>query len=93
MRILDLFLPEPPINNILDQQLLLNRMIEAETHSAYDTDRHCLFILSLLCTDVAFHDITSNEVPMDNKNLQKIYHIWDKNANRFSFGRKKRRKE
>jgi hypothetical protein len=59
MRIFDPLLSKAPVNHVLDQQFLFNRMIHAETHSADDADGYRLFILSLLRTYIAFHDATS----------------------------------
>jgi len=59
MRIRYLFFSEPPINDIPHKQFFLERMTEAEAHSAYDTDGDGVLIHTLLRTDIAFHRFCS----------------------------------
>jgi len=55
MRIFNLLLTKSPIDNIPNGQFLLERMFGTESHSADDTDGHCLLMFALLCTDIALH--------------------------------------
>jgi hypothetical protein len=59
MGILDRLLSEPPIDDVLHEQLLFKGMSEAEAHAADDADGHSLFIHPLLGTDVTLHRSSS----------------------------------
>ena len=63
MRVFDPLLPEPPVNNVSDQQLLLIGMFDAETHPADDADGDRVLVLSLFGADIALHDPTSDGAP------------------------------
>jgi len=59
MGVFDLFLPETPVHDVSDPEVLLEGVTQAEAHPADDTDGNGLFFDALFCADIALHEGSS----------------------------------
>jgi hypothetical protein len=57
MGVIDLFLPETPIHDISNPELLLEGVTQTEAHPADDADGNGLFFDALFGADIAFHEV------------------------------------
>jgi len=57
MGVIDLLLPETPIHDISDPELLLEGVTQTEAHPADDADGDGLFFDALFGADIAFHEV------------------------------------